>query len=54
VQVQVSCFEQFPDEIEKTLILNFLAQEPDEDMVIEFIERSINSIPCSRTRMTRV
>ncbi len=38
VQVHICCLQQFPDEVEKAFILDFLAQNMDEDLVIEFIE----------------
>src|SRR5215467_7571946 len=42
LQVQVSCTKEFPDEIEKAFVLNFLPQEAHQDAVVDCVETRLD------------
>ena len=49
--LQIACIQQVLDELDEPPIMDMLPQRRDEQLMIQVVERSINSIPCSRTRM---
>src|SRR5947209_4530165 len=50
----ISCFEQVFDQSEETIVFDFLSKDFHEDIMINMIKRSHNSIPYSTTRMKKI
>ena len=51
---QVTCLKEGFDEPHKATIMDFLSQDGQQDRVVETVKRSINSMPWSRTQITKI
>ena len=51
---EISCLKEFTNETKKSPVVYLFCQCIEQDLMIQAVKRSINSIPCSRTRITQV